>query len=117
MLTKQELGKKGEWLAKQYLERKGYQIIAQNFRCLQGEIDIIAEENDELVFIEVKTRSTLWYGMPAEAVNKPKQKHIIKAAKYYLYRTQQENRCIRFDVMEMYINQTGVKIHHIKQIL
>lgn len=114
---KQDLGKRGEKLAKDYLEKQGYKIVAQNFRCLQGEIDIIAEENEELVFIEVKTRSTLWYGTPAEAVDKPKQKHMIKAAKYYLYRTNQETRYTRFDVIEIVSKQEKLKIHHIKQIL
>lgn len=117
MLTKQELGKKGETLAKQYLEKQGYQIIAQNFRCLQGEIDIIAKEKQELIFIEVKTRSTLKYGRPVEAVNQPKQKHMIKAAEYYLYRTKQENQCVRFDVIELYRKEKQLKIHHIKQII
>ncbi len=86
MYYKQETGKTGEELASKYIEKQGYKIVERNFRCRQGEIDIIAEDKQELVFIEVKTRTNLSYGFPAEAVNYVKQKHINKATKYYLYK-------------------------------
>lgn len=80
------LGNAGEKIAKIYLERNKYKILETNFRCKQGEIDIIAKDKKELVFIEVKTRKSIKYGLPAEAVNQVKQKHISKTAEYYIYK-------------------------------
>ncbi len=118
MYFRQEIGRWGETLACQYLEENNYKIIERNFLCRQGEIDIIAKDmtKRELVFLEVKTRSNLKYGNPAEAVNIEKQKHMVQAIKYYIYRNQIENIPIRIDVLEVYIVQ-NYKINHIKQIL
>ena len=88
MCYKQVTGKLGEDLATKYLEKIGYKIVARNFRCRQGEIDIIARSTEELVFVEVKTRTNLSYGSPAEAVDFTKQKHMEKVAKYYLYKNR-----------------------------
>ena len=85
MEYKQIIGAKGEEKACKYLKMKGYQIMEKNYRCKLGEIDIIAKDkNKEIVFIEVKTRSNLKYGNPAEAVNSGKQIHIKKVASYFL---------------------------------
>ena len=116
MDAKQELGKIGEEYATQYLIEKGYQIIQRNFQCRQGEIDIIAQEAKEYVFIEVKTRQNLHYGRPVEAVTKEKQKHIWKVAKYYLYTHQLENQFVRFDVIEILKKGEKFYLNHIKQI-
>lgn len=78
---RQELGKEGEDFAADYLQKQGYEIIDRNFECKQGEIDIIAKDKNEYVFIEVKTRQNLHYGMPCEAVNERKQS---------IYGTQQD---------------------------
>jgi len=115
MCLKQIEGRTGEELASKYLESLGYKIICNNFRCTQGEIDVIAQDRDELVFIEVKTRSSIKFGEAKEAVNQRKQKHIVNAAKYYLYKTRQEGVNIRIDVMEVYLFGKKVKINHIKQ--
>ena len=87
MYFRQEIGKWGENLACKYLEKNNYEIIERNFLCHQGEIDIIAKDRNqrEIIFIEVKTRSNLKYGNPAEAVNKEKQRHIKQVAEYYIY--------------------------------
>lgn len=113
---KQELGKKGEDFATIYLQKQGYTIIDRNFECKQGEIDIIAKEKNEYVFIEVKTRQNFQYGMPCEAVDKHKQKHIWNAAKYYIYLHKIENEFIRIDVIEIYKKKEKFYLHHIKQI-
>ena len=102
MYTNKELGELGEKLAKKFLEERDYEIICQNFRGRQGEIDIIAKEKDEYVFIEVKTRSNKKYGLPREAVDQNKQKHIWNVAEYYVYIHRLENKYIRFDVIEVY---------------
>ena len=78
---RKELGQKGEETAALYLRRKGYKIIEQNYRYSRlGEIDLIAQEGKDLVFVEVKTRSSLSFAEPEEAVNYQKQKRIIKLA-------------------------------------
>lgn len=117
MYLRHEIGKIGENLAAAYLENLGYTIIERNFIATQGEIDIIAKDKDELVFIEVKTRTNAFYGKPIEAVNIPKQKHLISTVKYYLYSKHLENEFIRLDVIEVYLKNSMYKINHIKQII
>lgn len=119
MYKKKEVGKLGEDLATKYLENKGYKILERNFEARQGEIDIIALDlkKEELVFIEVKTRASLRYGNPVEAVNQTKQKHIIQTIKYYLYNRHLENYYIRVDVIEIYLYKHRYKVNHIKQII
>ena len=74
------------------------------------------ELNEEIVFIEVKTRRNLNYGVPSEAVDLNKIKHIVKAAKYFLYKTKKENSYVRFDVIEVYLGKEKYVINHIKNI-
>lgn len=116
MYERHELGKQGEEQATSYLKQKGYKIIQTNFECKQGEIDIIAKDKEEYVFIEVKTRQNYHYGQAAEAVTKWKQKHIWNATKYYIYIHKLENAYIRFDVIEIYKKNNQFTINHIKQI-
>ena len=117
MYYKTGLGKKGEELAKQYLLKNNYQIIEQNFRTKLGEIDIIAKDKSELVFVEVKTRTNSQYGEPCEAVDRTKIKHMIRASEYYMYIKKLENEYIRFDVIEvMFVNDKST-INHIKQVI
>ena len=117
MHIKKELGNIGEQIAVEYLEKQNYKILKRNFYCKQGEIDIIAKDKEEYVFIEVKTRSSNLFGEPIEAVNKPKQKHLINTVKYYIYLNQLENEFIRLDVIEVYLKEKSYKINHIKQII
>lgn len=118
MHTSQEIGQLGEKLAKKFLEERGYNIICQNFRGRQGEIDIIAKDKDEtIVFVEVKTRTSLIFGSPAEAVGETKIEHIMKTAKYFLYRNKMNNKSIRFDVIEVFICKGRYRVNHIKQIM
>ena len=90
-MNKKQLGDFGEKIACKYLKRLNYKLIETNFRSKQGEIDIIAEDNKELVFIEVKTRHNTKYGKAIEAVNYQKQKHIYKTAEYYIYKNSIKN--------------------------
>lgn len=103
MNQKQIEGKIGEDVATMYLVKQGYSIICRNFRCLQGEIDIIAKYREYIVFIEVKTRANINYGEAKEAVGRDKQKHIYEAAEYYLYKNRKEENYVRIDVIEVYI--------------
>ena len=97
------LGKKGELLAKGYLEKKGYTILEQNFRTRYGEIDIIAKFQGEIIFFEVKTRSSIDHGLPCEAVNKAKQRKIQGVANYYLLVTGCDGCKSRIDVIEILV--------------
>lgn len=121
MYKSHEVGKLGEKLAAKYLEQSNYKIIKQNFRCKQGEIDIIAMDNEkvekDLVFVEVKTRTSLKFGTPAEAVDENKRKHILKTAKYFLYYNNIKEKSVRFDTIEVFLNNNKYKINHIKQIM
>ena len=118
MYQRHETGKWGEEKACEYLTSLNYNIVDRNFECTQGEIDIVAFDNEkkELVFIEVKTRTNYNYGSPIDAVNLPKQKHIYWAAQYYVYLHKIKNTFLRFDVIEVYAKGEHVKINHIKQI-
>lgn len=113
-LHNKEIGKYGEEIVSRYLENLGYIIICRNFITSTAEIDIISIDKDEYVFIEVKTRVSKKYGTPASAVNFNKQKHIINTAKYYIYKNFLQNKNIRFDVIEVYMNRNNILINHIE---
>lgn len=117
MYLRHEIGKVGEKLAIRYLENLGYTIVERNFMATQGEIDIIARDKEELVFIEVKTRTGIQFGRPAEAVNELKRRHLIGTAKYYLHSKLLENEFIRFDIIEVYLHENKCNINHLKQIV
>lgn len=117
MYLRHEIGKIGEDLATNYLKNMRYAIIERNFIATQGEIDIVARDKKDLVFIEVKTRTNKQYGKPIDAVNKIKQKHLISTVKYYLYSKHLENEFVRIDVIEVYLKEKTYKINHIKQII
>lgn len=111
------IGKIGEEIAVKYLQDIGYEIIQRNYSCKLGEIDVIAKYKGELIIIEVKTRTSNLYGQPAEAVNDIKQKHIFKAAQYYLIKNKMEDTLVRIDVIEVYLNKNKTyKLNHIKQV-
>lgn len=118
MYIKQEIGQIGENLACTYLEKNNHKVIERNFRCKQGEIDIIAKDliKNELVFIEVKTRLNFHFGKPAQSVTTIKQHHILNVSKYYLYLHSLNNIFVRYDIIEIFVNDFQFKINHIKQI-
>ncbi|NOY52399.1 MAG: YraN family protein [Deltaproteobacteria bacterium] len=93
------LGKFGENRAVRYLQQEGFEILRRNYRTPFGEIDIIAREEETLVFVEVKTRSTNTFGMPQEAVNRRKQRQLIRTAQAYLNEAGGELPPCRFDVI------------------
>lgn len=98
------LGRWGEALAAEYLRKKGYAILAANWRCRFGEIDLIASNRDCFCFVEVKLRKSAAYGQAGEFVDRRKQQKLRTAAQLYL--TQQPTRLQpRFDVVEVYAPQ------------
>ena len=86
MYVSHELGRIGENIIADYITKLGYKVVERNFACNQGEIDIIAKDKEELVFIEVKTRTDISYGEASEAVTDTKKRHLINSIKYYIYK-------------------------------
>ncbi len=117
MYVSHELGRIGENIIADYITKLGYKVVERNFECNQGEIDIVAKDKEELVFIEVKTRTDISYGEASEAVTDTKKRHLINSIKYYIYKQKLENQPIRIDVAEVYINKGKVKVNYIKQAI
>ncbi|GCE13190.1 YraN family protein [Tengunoibacter tsumagoiensis] len=104
---KQGLGRTGERLAAEQIERQGYIILERNFRCGYGEIDLVAEEGNELVFVEVKTRRGQAYGLPEEAVTLRKQRKLRQVANAYLDLHACFERDWRIDVVAVQLSISG----------
>ena len=101
MSTTREAGDRGEAMAAEYLRENGYELLASQFRCRFGEIDLIAEKDGMLLFVEVKLRTNLQYGMPREYVTAKKQEKLRAAALLYLSMHGLDVPT-RFDVAEVY---------------
>ena len=112
MADHNEIGKKGEALAQRFLQERGYKLLATNWRFQRAEIDIIAETEEVLVVVEVKTRTSLIYENPKEAVTKTKQKQLVKAADAYLQEHAIDKEC-RFDIVSVIINKDEPTIEHL----
>jgi len=111
------VGNRGEELAADFLTARGYRNLERNFRCKGGEVDIIARdpENRSLVFVEVKTRRGLSYGVPQLAVTPFKQRQISKAALTWLGKNGLHDQIARFDVIAIMLHTDGShEIEHIK---
>lgn len=100
-MNRRAFGNEGEQAACKYLQARGWKILERNVRRGRGEIDIIARRRRTTAFIEVKRRSSLDFGRPAEAVNAEKQRRIARAAALYIQENGLENADIRFDVIEI----------------
>jgi putative endonuclease len=105
--TRQVLGRLGERLATHALERRGYRIVERNFRCRSGEIDLVAEEGQDLVFIEVKTRRGTSCGLPEEAVDGRKARKLREVAGCYLELHDLPECSWRIDVVAVQFSPTG----------
>lgn len=102
---KQALGAYGEKLAAQYLRESGMEIVARNWRCRYGELDLIVQDPTVTVFVEVKTRSGLGFGTPAESVTFGKQQRIRRLALLWLAEREGPWRRIRFDVVSVLVRR------------
>lgn len=107
------IGTKGEKLALEYLENKGYQILESNWRSKHYEIDIIALKSNFVVFVEVKTRSGNPVLKPEDAVNKTKQRMLISAANSYIFSKNMQQEA-RFDIVAIIFKNNQFFIHHIE---
>lgn len=112
MASHNDLGKKGELLAIKFLQDKNYKIVETNWRFDKDEIDIVAMDGDELVIVEVKTRSNEFYGNPEESVGFKKEKFLIRATESYLVENDLDLET-RIDIIAIIVNDKEQKIHHI----
>jgi len=97
--ARRALGKLGEAAAAAYLQRNGVRILAANFACAAGEIDLIGREREALLFVEVKTRTSEAFGPPHLAVHQRKQRQIVRVAQWFLAERRMPETACRFDVV------------------
>lgn len=112
-LNNQEKGKKGEDLAQAFLEKKGYTLVAKNWRKAPYELDLVMEDGKTLVIVEVKLRSSSFFGNPETFVTKTKQRHLAKGAQL-LIREHPPLGEVRFDVVAITLVGNDSKIFHLE---
>ena len=110
MAKKDGVGKYGERVALQHLEDAGFEILARNWRCPEGEIDIVARDRGVLVICEVKTRSGLGFGLPAEAITRTKAQRLRRLARCWLQQHPGGGADVRFDVVSVVRAQRGAAV-------
>ncbi|MCX5895222.1 MAG: YraN family protein [Proteobacteria bacterium] len=112
---RKQVGERGEGIALSFLKKNKFKILAKNYTCRYGEIDIIARDrNNILSFIEVKTRTSQSYGAPQEAVHPRKQAQISRVAMEFIQRYNLENYPARFDVIAIELSPAGHAINLIQ---
>jgi len=114
-MNRQEVGKLGEKVAQKFLKKRGYRIREIGFRCPRGEIDIIAQQKDYLVFVEVRTKSSLDFGTPEESITQAKKKKLIASALTYTNTHQNLPSLWRIDIVAIELDDKG-KIKRIELI-
>lgn len=110
-MNKQAIGKKGEEIASHFLMQKGYEVLEKNYRFGKNEVDLITQKQGLLIFIEVKLRSSLEYGMPEEMVSEGQKKRIIETAENYIFEHNWQND-IRFDIISINKSKEEFQIEH-----
>lgn len=113
-MRKISTGKEGEKIAADFLKKNGYRIVETNYRCPIGEIDIIARDKSELVFVEVKARKSSALGYPEQAVGVKKQRKMSKLALWYLQEKKTTDARARFDVVAILLLPSGNDIRLIR---
>lgn len=111
------LGRLGEDAAVSFLKRMGATIRERNYRCKMGEIDVVCDFGQEILFVEVKTRSLGGMGLPGEAVNRAKQRRLLKAAARYLSLNRLWERPCRFDLITVVQSPRGLDVEHFENVI
>jgi putative endonuclease len=106
-MKRKELGATGEKLARDFLKKKGYKIREANYRCREGEIDIVAQKKDCLIFIEVRTKASAGFGSPEESVTSAKKEKIISSALAYLSQHKDLPESWRIDFVAVELDEKG----------
>lgn len=117
--ARQKLGRWGEELAAQHLESQGYVLLERNWRCRRGEIDLVAQAGEVLVFVEVKTRRGRDYGTPEEAITSSKAKRLLELSQRYLLEKDLEDIEWRVDLVAVELDQQGtlLRCEHLPNIV
>jgi putative endonuclease len=117
MAAKDALGKRGEEIAADYFRGAGLTIVDRNWRCSQGEIDLVVREGDEMVFVEVKTRSGLGYGHPLEAITAQKLSRLRRLAAAWCEAHPGNAKRIRIDAVAVIAPRSGgVQLEHLRRV-
>jgi len=106
-MDRQEVGKLGEEAARKFLKKRGYRIRETGFRCRHGEIDIVAQKKDYLVFVEVRTKSNLDFGTPEESITQAKKEKLIASALTYITTHENLPPLWRIDVIAIELDEKG----------
>ncbi|HBK35201.1 TPA: YraN family protein [Candidatus Uhrbacteria bacterium] len=115
--ARKQFGNKGESLAASFLKEKGMRILTHQYRSPVGEIDLICLDGEELVFVEVKTRSSQVYGFPEESITPKKIQHLLHVAQHYLQQTSVKQLSWRIDVIAIsYSKELSPEIMHFPAI-
>jgi len=107
-VDRRALGKRGEGLAARRLAAEGYRILARNYRCAMGEVDLVAADGDCLVFVEVRTRRDDSWGTPEESITAAKQARLVAIAEHYLAEHVLEGSDWRIDVVAVEMSAAGL---------
>ena len=110
-------GRRAEGLAAEYLRLKGYRILARNWRTRFGEIDLVAQKGETLVFVEVKARRGRKKGLPEEAITEAKKARLLTLARAYLSSYQGRARRVRFDVIALDLAGGKPSLRHLKGVI
>ncbi|MDG1262094.1 MAG: YraN family protein [Flavobacteriales bacterium] len=113
-MTTTEKGNLGEQLASEHLVQNGYTILAKQWRFGRNEIDLIAQKEEDICFVEVKLRDNDWGGKPFQFVSKDKQRRVIKAAHHYLNKHADDHLNARFDIISIIHNAQHKSLEHIE---
>jgi len=113
MASHNDFGNQGEEIAIEYLQKKGYTIVEKNYRYLKAEVDIIARKGNELIAVEVKTRSSLSFGNPQDFVSKKKIQLLVKAMDYYVVENDLDVE-VRFDIIAIHQTKIKTNIEHLE---
>lgn len=115
MSDKIKTGNKGEKLAAEFLIKKGFEVVAKNYRFKRAEIDLIVKRENWIIFVEVKTRSSTAYGEPENFVDDHKTKNVFDAAEEFIYSTDWQGH-IRFDIISVKLGRE-VEIEHFEDAI
>lgn len=112
-----QLGDMGEAAARRFLEAKGYRILAAKFRCPRGEVDLVAQEGLELVFVEVRTRRSAAFGAPEESLGPAKVRHLLAACQHYLQQHPTPDVSWRIDLVSVRVDRQALVIEHLRHAI
>ncbi len=112
--TTVSVGRQGEQLAADFLQKQGFVLLEKNWRHGYMEVDLVCLDGDYLVLVEVKTRSDLRHGLPEAAVTRKKERHLLEAAERYLDHKSRDNE-VRFDIVSIWESDNEVRINHIRE--